>query len=270
VPAARPFAAFGRDRFVGASDREPFFVVWAISHPLAQSLGARFSVPRCRYFDFFRASSTAAAISPTCCPTAPTFLPVEVRVSRLSFEASKPLPGSGDLEIAFDSGPFAPPPHRLAASPPATPASAAPPAISGVLALVAAVAMLPPADFAPAMTASLAEASSLVGADVDFDGRERDRDLAAAFGFERVLPPEETFAFVEPLAFVERFLVAEPARAEPAFRPDFADPVFREAEVFGLPAPPDPFAEPREALLLALLPFELELFFVELERLVLL
>jgi hypothetical protein len=186
----------------------------------------------------------------------------------LSFEASKPLPGSGDLEIAFDSGPFDPPPNRLAASPPAMPTSAAPPAMRGVLALAAAVAMLPPADFAPATTVSLAEASSLAGAEVELAGRGRDRDFAVAFGFARVLPPAEVFAFVELLALVERFF-AVPPLADPALRLDFADPAFREA-VLGLPARPAPFVELREALLLALLPFELEPFFVELGRFVVL
>ena len=251
-------------------DREPFFVAWAMSRPLVQSFGIRVAgFPRCRYFDFFRASSTAVAISPTCCPTAPTFFPVDVRVSRFSFEGSKPLPGSDDLEIAFDSVPFDPPPNLFAASPPATPASAAPPAIRGVLALAAAAAMVPPADFAPATTASLAEASSLAGAEVELAGRGRDRDFWLAFGFARALPDEEAFVFVELLALVERFLVGEALPAEPVLRPDFAAPAFREA-VFGLPARPDPFAELREALLLALLPFEFEPFFAELARFVLL
>ena len=54
-------------------------------------------------------------------------------------------------------------------------------------------------------------------------------------------------------------------------RLDFAVAAFREV-AFGLPAPPDPLAEVREAALLALLPFELERFLValELERFVLL
>ena len=78
------------------------------------------------------------------------------------------------------------------------------------------------------------------------------------------------FAFVELLAFAERFFVVEPLPAEPALRLDFAVAAFREP-AFGLPAPPDPFAEVREAALLALLPFELERFLValELERFVL-
>ena len=84
----------------------------------------------------------------------------------------------------------------------------------------------------------------------------------------------EAFAFVELLAFAERFFVAaffvDPPPAEPALRLDFAVAAFREA-AFGLPAPPDPFADVREAALLALLPFELERFLValELERFVL-
>ena len=80
----------------------------------------------------------------------------------------------------------------------------------------------------------------------------------------------EAFAFVELLAFAERFFVVEPLPAEPALRLDFAVAAFREV-AFGLPAPPDPFAEVREAALLALLPFELERFLVapELERFVL-
>ena len=196
-------------------------------------------------------------------------------VSRSSFDASKPLPGSGDLEIAFDSGPFDPPANLLAASPPATPATAAPPARSGVLAFDAAVAMLPPADFAPATTESLAEARPLAGDEVELAGRAR--DFAAVFGFARVLLPVEAFvrveafAFVELLAFAERFFVVEPLPAEPALRLDFAVAAFREP-AFGLPAPPDPLAEVREAALLALLPFELERFLValELERFVLL
>ena len=193
-------------------------------------------------------------------------------VSRSSFDASKPLPGSGDLEIAFDSGPFDPPANLLAASPPATPATAAPPARSGVLAFDAAVAMLPPADFAPATTESLAEARPLAGDEVELAGRAR--DFAAVFGFARALLRVEDFAFVELLAFAERFFVAaffvDPPPAEPAWRLDFAVAAFREG-AFGLPAPPEPLADVREAALLALLPFELERFLVapELERFVL-